>query len=104
MSDVLAGSGICCSLSCTCSDVLCCNQRIQRETQTQARLTNHRSGTEQTFLTAQVSVQQLFKQLQANTQSLCDTDKPEYREQGKFKITISFLEDGGYFDVPIRVS
>ncbi|DBA84344.1 TPA: hypothetical protein ACH3X2_006259 [Trebouxia sp. C0005] len=30
--------------------------------------------------------------------------KPEYREPGKFKITMSFLEDGGYFDVPIKVA
>ncbi|DBA96988.1 TPA: hypothetical protein ACH3X3_012913 [Trebouxia sp. C0006] len=30
--------------------------------------------------------------------------KPDYREQGKFKITMSFLEDGGYFDVPIQVA
>ncbi len=30
--------------------------------------------------------------------------KPEYREQGKYIITMSFLEDGGYFDVPIQIS
>ncbi|DBA98973.1 hypothetical protein WJX77_002721 [Trebouxia sp. C0004] len=30
--------------------------------------------------------------------------KPGYREQSKFKIKMSLLEDRGYFDVPIKVA
>jgi len=44
------------------------------------------------------------KQLKANIQSLVIQAKQEDTFQGKNMISIAFLEEQGYFDIPIQVS